>query len=153
MADIRHDKRSRQSLIQEIISHQAVETQEELADLLEARGIQATQATVSRDIKEMGLLKVPFRERHRYALPESGASGSAERMKRILREVLLGYVVSENLVVVKTVSAGAEVVAEAIDAMQWPEVAGTVAGENTVLVVARSRADAPGLARRLEELK
>lgn len=153
MATARNDKRTRQILIQELIVRHAVETQEELADLLATRGIHATQATVSRDIKEIGLLKIPYNDRHRYALPESPVTASLDRFKRILREVLLGYAVSENIVVVKTVSAGAEVVAEAIDALQWPEVAGTIAGENTVLVVARSTQDAPMLARRIEEFK
>lgn len=150
---MRQDKRSRQALIQEIITTRAVETQEELAEMLAARGILATQATISRDIKELGLLKVPYREGHKYALPDSTPLGSVERLKRLLREVLVGYVVSENLVVVKTLAAGANVASEAIDGLQWPEVAGTIAGENTVLVVARSRDDAPALAKRLEDLK
>lgn len=150
---MRYDKRSRQTLIQEIITDQPVETQEELSEILAERGVPATQATISRDIRELGLLKIPYQERHRYAMPDNTPAGSLERLKRLVREVLISYVVSENLVVVKTLSAGANVVSEAIDALQWPEVAGTIAGENTVLVVARSREDAPNLARRLEEMR
>lgn len=150
----RHDKRSRHALIREIIASRAVETQEELSEILADKGMAATQATISRDIKELGLLKVPYQDRHRYALPDqASASGAVQRLKRVLREVLLDVVVSENLVVVKTLSAGANVVSETIDALQWPEVAGTIAGENTVLVVARSREEAPVLSRRLEELR
>jgi transcriptional regulator of arginine metabolism len=148
------DKRSRQALIQEIIRTHAVETQEELSELLASRGMPTTQATISRDIKELGLLKVPYEDRHRYALPDySALAGSRDRLTRLLREVLVSYVVSENLVVVKTLPAGANVVSEAIDGLEWPEVAGTLAGENTVLVVARSTRDAPVLAQRLEDLR
>jgi transcriptional regulator of arginine metabolism len=151
---MRHDKRTRQSLIQEIISAQPVETQEELSEILASKGMPATQATISRDIKDLGLIKVPYRETHRYALPEERALGATrDRLRRLLREVLTGYAVSENLVVVKTLTAGAEVVSEAIDKMDWPEVVGTLAGENTVLVVARSKEEAPKLAKRLEELR
>ncbi|HBQ96733.1 MAG: arginine repressor [Firmicutes bacterium] len=151
---MRHDKRTRQSLIQEIITTQPVETQEELSEILASKGMPATQATISRDIKDLGLIKVPYQDTHRYALPEERALGATkDRLRRLLREVLTGYVVSENLVVVKTLTAGAEVVSEAIDKMDWPEVVGTLAGENTVLVVARSKEEAPRLARRLEELR
>ena len=87
-------------------------------------------------------------------MPEERALGATrDRLRRLLREVLTGYAVSENLVVVKTLTAGAEVVSEAIDKMDWPEVVGTLAGENTVLVVARSKEEAPKLAKRLEELR
>ncbi len=151
---MRHDKRTRQSLIQEIITSQPVETQEELSEILAAKGMPATQATISRDIKELGLIKLPYQDTHRYALPDDGTLGvTRDRLRRLLREVLMGFVVSENLVVVKTLTAGAEVVSEAIDKMEWPEVVGTLAGENTVLVVARSKEEAPNLAKRLEELR
>ncbi len=151
---MRHDKRTRQSLIQEIITQRAVQTQEELSEILASQGMPATQATISRDIKDLGLIKVPYQDTHRYALPEDrGIGATRDRLRRLLREVLTGYTVSENLVVVKTLTAGAEVVSEAIDKMDWPEVVGTLAGENTVLVVARSKDDAPRLATRLDDLR
>lgn len=151
---MRHDKRTRQSLIQEIITQQAVQTQEELSEILASHGMPATQATISRDIKDLGLIKVPYQDTHRYALAEDrGIGATRDRLRRLLREVLTGYTVSENLVVVKTLTAGAEVVSEAIDKMDWPEVVGTLAGENTVLVVARSKDDAPRLATRLDDLR
>ncbi|MCL6561664.1 MAG: arginine repressor [Firmicutes bacterium] len=150
---MRHDKRTRQALIQAMVQTYAIETQEELAELLAERGIPATQATVSRDIKELGLLKVPYQDRHRYALPSSPTTAAHEKFRRIMREVLVDVVVSENLVVVKTLPAGANVVSEAIDGMNWEDVAGTLAGDNTVLVVARSRAEAPLIADRLKALR
>jgi transcriptional regulator of arginine metabolism len=151
---MRYDKRTRQRLIQEIIQNHAVGTQEELADLLTRRGVAATQATVSRDIKDLGLVKVPHRDGHRYALPDqAGAAGANERLERILREVMVDVAFSETLVLVKTLAGGANVVSEAIDHLEWEDVLGTLAGDNTVLIVARSRADAPGIARRLLALR
>lgn len=154
LSTMRQDKRSRQTLIQEIIAQWPVETQEELSEILAHKGIPATQATISRDIKELGLIKVPFQDRHRYSMPEySGSGGSGERLRRIVREVMTSITVSENLVVVKTLTAGANVVSEAIDASQWDEVIGTIAGDNTVLVVARSRDESHVVAKRLAELQ
>lgn len=152
---MRYDKRARQRLIQEIIQTHAVGTQEELADLLTGRGVAATQATVSRDIKDLGLVKVPHRDGHRYALPDQAgaAPGANERLERILREVMVDVAFSETLVLVKTLAGGANVVSEAIDHLEWEDVLGTLAGDNTVLIVARSREDAPAIARRLLALR
>ena len=145
-----YDKNSRQRAIQEIIQRQAVQTQEELALLLAEQGISATQATVSRDIKELGLIKIPHQEGHRYGLPgPADQPGASERLRRILHEAMVSVVVSDNLVVVKTVSGGANVVSEAIDRQEWDDVVGTIAGDNTVLVVAESREAAPAIADRL----
>lgn len=149
---MRYDKRTRQAIIQDIVRKFPVETQEDLAERLAERGVPATQATVSRDIKELGLLKVPWHDRHRYALPQLPAQAAHEKFQRILREILVDVAVSENLVVVKTLPAGANVVSEAIDGLGWQEVVGTLAGDNTVLVIARSRADAPTIAAHLKAL-
>ncbi|MCY0880531.1 MAG: arginine repressor [Firmicutes bacterium] len=150
----RTDKRSRQSVIQQIIEQIPVDTQEALTTLLEDRGIHATQATISRDIKEMGLIKVPYEDGYRYAVTPAPASQiSQTRLMQILREMVREYVVSENLIVVQTLHGGADVVAEAIDVLQWPEVAGTLAGETTVLVVARSKEMAPAVVKRLDRLR
>lgn len=147
------DKRIRQAMIREVIQTQLVETQEELSDMLAARGIPVTQATISRDIKEMGLIKAPHQDSHRYALPEDAAlTGTRERLQRILGELLVAVFAAENLIVVKTVSAGADVVSEAIDGLQWPEVLGTIAGDNTVLAVVRSKDETEAIKTRLERL-
>lgn len=149
-----HEKRVRQAMIRQLIEDHMVATQEELSELLSNHGLATTQATVSRDIKDMGLVKVPGEEGHYYTLPEGPMlAGSRDRLLRLLREVVVSLVVSENLIVVKTLPAGANVASEVIDGLGWPEVAGTLAGENTVLVVAKSRQDAPILAQRLEALR
>ena len=145
-------KAKRQRLILDIIQSMQIETQEELARELERRGMPVTQATVSRDIKELGLIKSPTADgRYCYALPDS-APGGRERLRRLFRESLLDIDTSENLVVVKTLRGTAAAAGEAIDQLGWPEIVGTVAGDNTVLVVVRSREVAGQVADRFREL-
>lgn len=145
-------KAKRHRLIIDIIQSTPIETQEELARELERRGMAVTQATVSRDIKELGLIKSPTPDgRYCYALPEA-APGGRERLRRLFREALLEIDTSENLIVVKTLRGTAAAAGEAIDQLGWPEIVGTVAGDNTVLVVVRSRDIAPRVAERFRDL-
>ena len=134
-------KARRQMKILEIIRDRVVETQEELAEELRNRGIEVTQATVSRDIKDLHLVKAPSGDgRYRYALPEDQRpSRQADRLRRIFLECLVGLDCSENLILVKSLSGTGPAVGEAVDNLGWPEIVGTVAGDNTVLVVVRSR--------------
>jgi len=145
-------KAKRQRLILDIVQSMQIETQEELARELNRRGMQVTQATVSRDIKELGLIKSPTADgRYCYALPDSAPAGR-ERLRRLFREALVDIDTSENLVVVKTLRGTAAAAGEAIDQLAWPEIVGTVAGDNTVLVVVRSRDVAASVAERFREL-
>lgn len=134
-------KTRRQMRIVDIIRTEPVSTQEELAERLRREGIRVTQATVSRDIKELQLVKVPAGDgRYRYALPEERQAGAyAERLLRILSECVTGYDYSENIVVVSTLPATAPTVAEAIDSLSAEEVIGTLSGERTVFVVVRPK--------------
>lgn len=147
-------KSQRQKLILRIIQEQPVGTQEQLTRLLMEKGINVTQATVSRDIKELQLIKLPDDSGiYRYTLPEEGTSAAdRERLFRVLRESVLSIDVSENIVVVKTVTAAAAAAAEAIDRMEWPEVIGTVAGDNTLLVVAKPKEAADIVLDRLRQV-
>lgn len=140
--------------IMEIIQNRPVETQEELADHLRREGMTVTQATVSRDIKELQLLKVPTDDgRYRYAMPEEGPAGyQRERLQRLFRECLISVDHSENIVVIKTLSGTANTAAEALDVLKWEEIIGTVAGDNTVLAVVRPREAVAGLIDKLEKL-
>lgn len=150
---MRYDKSARQRLIQKIVAKAPVQTQEELSTRLAEHGVIATQATVSRDIKELGLTKVAHQEGYRYSLAAPGDQpGALDRLRRLLHEMLVDVVTSENIVVVKTLSGGANVVSEAIDRLEWEDVAGTLAGDNTVLVVARQRESSAGIAERLLSL-
>ena len=133
MKSVRHD------LILDIIDKKDIETQEELAAELKARGVKVTQATVSRDIKELRLLKV-LAENGGYkdATAERAEKGMSERFIRILAESVMSIESAVNLIVIKTISASAQAAAEAIDSLKWPELLGTIAGDNTILVIARS---------------
>ena len=133
MKSVRHD------LILDIIDKKDIETQDELAAELRARGVKVTQATVSRDIKELRLLKVLSENGgYKYATAERAEKGMSERFIRILAESVMSIESAMNLIVIKTISASAQAAAEAIDSLKWPELLGTIAGDNTILVIARS---------------
>lgn len=134
-------KALRRMKILELIKDHVIETQQDLAHRLRQEGIEVTQATVSRDIKDLHLVKVPSGDgRYRYAVPDDQVAGwQTETMRRIFRDCLVNMDSSENLIVVKALPATGPAVGEAIDNLGWPEVVGTVAGDNTVLVVVRSR--------------
>ena len=146
-------KNVRQSAILSIIEHQDIETQEELAAALREHGIAVTQATVSRDIKELRLLKVLTPSgSYKYATADKAENGLNERFIRMLAESLLSVAASNNLIVVKTLSGSANVAAEALDSLHWPEILGTLAGDNTILLIIRSEAEAPDVVRRIQEM-
>jgi len=126
-------------MILEIIESKDIETQEELAEELKNHGVHVTQATVSRDIKELRLLKVLAENGgYKYATAERAEKGMSERFIRIFSESVLSIVGAKNLIVIKTLPASANAAAEAIDSLKWPEIIGCIAGDNTILVVAQS---------------
>ena len=115
-------KERRLELIREIIRHEIIETQDELAAQLRKRRIAVTQATVSRDIKELMLIKVPTGDgRYRYALPaQENYAFTKERMRRIFNDTIIDCDYSENILVVRTLPGGANTVAAALDYCKWP---------------------------------
>lgn len=146
-------KARRQAKILEVIKYNVIETQEELAEALGRHGIPVTQATVSRDIKELQLNKVPTGDgRYRYALPEEMPSASWDKRRRIFRESVLEVDSSENIVVIKSLPGTAPGVASAIDHLGWTEMLGSVAGDDTVLVVVKPRELAIEIAERIRSL-
>lgn len=148
-------KTRRQLKILELVRNVPVRTQEELTELLRQQGIEATQATVSRDLKELGLVKVPFgEEEYRYAVPEDhGADAQpGDRLLRIFRECVVGVEASDNVVVVTTLPATADAVCEVIDTLRLEPVIGTMAGERTVFVVVRPAEQASFVVERLRQL-
>lgn len=146
-------KTVRQVAIIDIIEKMHIETQEELAEALRQRGIKVTQATVSRDIKELRLLKVltPMGT-YKYATADKAENGLSDRFIRMLAESLLSVSASENLIVAKTLNGSANVAAEALDSLHWPEILGSIAGDNTILLIIRSREDVPGVVSRIQEM-
>lgn len=146
-------KTVRQVAILDIIEKQGIETQEELASALNARGIRVTQATVSRDIKELRLLKVLTPSgKYKYATGDQADNNLTDRFIRMLAESLLSVSAANNLIVVKTLSGSANVAAEALDSMHWPEVLGTLAGDNTVLLIIRSNEETITVTSRIREM-
>ena len=132
-------KTMRHALILEIIESKDTETQEELAEELKNHGVNVTQATVSRDIKELRLLKVLAENGgYKYATAERAEKGMNERFIRIFSESVLSITGAKNLIVIKTLSASANAAAEAIGSLKWPEIIGCIAGDNTILVVLQS---------------
>lgn len=127
----------RHAKIKELIEHGEIETQEELAEALRKDGIEVTQATVSRDIKELRLIKVPAGDgRYRYAFPiEQSIVFSQSRMERMFRDSVIGMDYSQNIIVIKTLPGTANAVASTIDSARWPEIIGTLAGDDNILVV------------------
>jgi transcriptional regulator of arginine metabolism len=149
-------KLQRQQLILELIKERPIMTQEELAGALRARGIQATQATISRDIKELQLVKTPLGgDFYRYALQQGGSGDPAriyDRLRHIFQEGFVKYDFSENLVVIHTIPGAAQGVASAMDHSGWSEIIGTVAGDDTILLVIKPPEAVPELMSKLDSL-
>ncbi|ABB15734.1 MULTISPECIES: arginine repressor [Carboxydothermus] len=143
----------RQKKILELVEQKVIRTQEELAEALKEAGFDVTQATVSRDIKELGLVKIPFqKDSYRYALPQKTVSAaSIERLKRLFADAVSSYDQSENLIVIKTLPGAAQGVASAIDQVAFPEILGTIAGDDTILIIARDREQVPKILARFDE--
>lgn len=143
-------KAKRQRKILELIKENIVGTQEELAELLTREGFQVTQATVSRDIKELALIKISTGgDQYRYSLP-SEITVSETRLRFMLKEFVLNYAASENILVVRTAPGNANAVASALDNAQWAEILGSVAGDDTILLVARTKEEIPRIIDKLE---
>jgi len=142
---------ARSRTIRRIIREEAIATQQELVRALRRRGIVVTQATVSRDIQRLGLVKVPGPRGARYALPAAPPPPTMDpqRFRGVMEEFAREVTVALGLILVKTVRGGAAPVAQAIDDIGWPDVAGTVAGEDTIIVVPRRRGVTRAVARRL----
>jgi transcriptional regulator of arginine metabolism len=146
-------KRMRQAAILDLIASHVVGSQEELRQLLLGRGMDVTQATLSRDLRDLHLARISESGGSRYVLPESLASDDYKPLLANLLPQLFSRVdgVGE-LIVLHTVASGAQPIAEAIDQEEFPEVLGTIAGDDTILIVTRSLAARVALTERLLEL-
>ena len=132
-------KINRHAKILDLISRDDIETQEELAEKLNAEGFPVTQATVSRDIREMKLTKVTNdRGRQVYKVMQGTETGMNEKYLRILRDGFVAMDMAQNILVVKTVSGMAMAVAAAIDAMKLKEIVGSIAGDDTIMIAVRT---------------
>ena len=134
-------KLERHAKIIELIGKYAIETQEDLAARLNEAGFRVTQATVSRDIRELKLTKMTVDDRQRYVIVPGPGGPMGDKYIGILREGFLSMEKAQNILVIKTVSGMAMAVAAALDALSWQEIAGCIAGDDTVFCAVRSTDD------------
>ncbi len=132
-------KVSRHAKIIELINQKDIETQEELAEYLNSAGFKVTQATVSRDIRDLKLTKISIDgSKQKYVVLETKEDGMSEKYIRVLRDGYISMDMAQNILVIKTVSGMAMAVAAAVDAMKWKEVVGCIAGDDTIMCAIRS---------------
>ena len=141
------NKQMRQTRIRELLYRRAIDTHEKLAEVLQQQGIEVSQSTLSKDLREIGVVRVPQADGgFRYTLPEAGSTlRDLHILERELQDFLVQAEQVINMVLVRTASGHAQSVCEAIDRIGWAEVAGTLAGENTIFIVTRSEQDAAKL--------
>jgi transcriptional regulator of arginine metabolism len=145
-------KPQRHAAILDLVRTQRIPSQEVLRELLARRGFEVAQATLSRDIRELGLVKVPDEEGGSIYTVPAHVTDPTPTLSRLLPALYLGADGVGNLRVVKTLTGGAQPVAVAIDWEEWPELVGTVAGDDTVLLVLREKKHLKVITRRLEQL-
>ena len=146
-------KTKRQTKMLELIKKHDIETQEELSDYLQKEGYQVTQATVSRDIRELKLTKVAMSNgRQKYAALTEANEDLSEKYTRVFRDAFVSMDMAQNILVIKTVSGMAMAVAAAIDAMHLHEIVGCIAGDDTIMCAVRSVDDTIAVMSRLRKL-
>lgn len=145
-------KQARQRKILDLIASRPIGTQEDLAAALREAGIETAQSTLSKDIRELGVVKVPAHEggaRYVQAAPSRPSGEARALLTRVLADFVVGWEGAQNILAVRTITGHAQGVCEAIDQEAWPEVVGTLAGENTIFVLCRSDAAVMALGERL----
>ena len=145
-------KSVRQRSILDVIAKHSVASQEDLRQLLAGAGFRVTQATLSRDLRELGIVRAPTSSGPRYIQQDGASDEDKLSLEALLPQLYSSLDGVRELLVLRTMASGAQPISEAIDAMEWPEVLGTIAGENTILIVCRSETDRLALSERLTEL-
>ena len=144
---------TRQNKIVELISGYEIDTQEKLAELLKESGFDVTQATVSRDIKELQLIKTLTPSgQYKYALPEITGRQTTGRFVKIFKNTIQTVACSGNIIVVKTLTGCANAACEAIDSLDFPHIVGSLAGDNTVFLVCDDPKNTASLVRQFEKM-
>lgn len=145
-------RNSRHLKLLELIQKKDIETQEELAEELNKAGFSVTQATVSRDIKDLGLIKVSAGGRRQKYAKEPGAKTITAKFSDMFKSSVVTIDYAQNIVVIKTLSGGANIAGMMIDSLNSKSVLGCVAGDDTVFAVLRSIEDAESMTQRLQEI-
>ncbi|CAH0345674.1 transcriptional regulator ArgR [Bacillus sp. CECT 9360] len=136
------NKGQRHIKIREIIANNDIETQDDLVDELKNAGFNVTQATVSRDIKELHLVKVPLMDgRYKYSLPADQRFNPLQKLKRMLIDAFVRIDSASNLLVMKTLPGNAQAIGALIDNLDWEEILGTICGDDTCLIICRTQED------------
>lgn len=145
-------KEKRQEAILELVKKCEIETQEELAEKLNKAGFAATQATISRDIRELKLTKIQHGAKQIYAALTENKYASSNKYIDILKHSFVSVDMAQNILVIKTASGTAMAVATALDSLHWNEIVGSIAGDDTVMCAIRTVEDTKKLVRRLEDI-
>jgi transcriptional regulator of arginine metabolism len=133
-------KGQRHVKIREIITNHEIETQDELVDSLRSAGYNVTQATVSRDIKELHLMKIALDDgRYKYSMPADQRYNPMQRLKRALSDHFVHIDYTENLVVLKCLPGTANTISALLDSLEWNEIMGTISGDDTILIICRTK--------------
>lgn len=149
----RMTKGQRHIKIREIITNNDIETQDDLVAALKNAGYNVTQATVSRDIKELHLIKVPLTDgRYKYSLPADRRFDPLQKLKRNLIDAFVRIDSASHLLVMKTLPGNAMAIAALIDHLEWDEILGTVSGDDTILIICRTEEDTETISNRFLEL-
>lgn len=146
-------KKKRHEVIVDLINKYDIETQDELAAYLRGEGFDVTQATVSRDIRELRLSKISVGSgRQKYIILPEGDTGLSDKYIRVLRDGYVSMAMAQNILVIKTVQGMAMAVAAAIDAMYFPEIVGCIAGDDTIFAAVKSVGDTKAVMQKFEEI-
>lgn len=147
------NKGQRHIKIREIISNKEIETQDELVEELRNAGFNVTQATVSRDIKELHLVKVPLIDgRYKYSLPADQRFNPLQKLKRNLMDAFVRLDSASHLIVMKTLPGNANAIGALIDHLDWEEILGTICGDDTILIICRTEEDTKVVSNRFLEM-
>lgn len=147
------NKGQRHIKIREIITSNEIETQDELVDELRNAGVNVTQATVSRDIKELHLVKVPLMDgRYKYSLPADQRFNPLQKLKRMLMDAFVRIDATGPLLVMKCLPGNAMAIGALIDHLDWDEILGTICGDDTILIICRTPEDTEVISNRFLEM-
>lgn len=139
--------------IRELISDHDIETQEDLVDQLKSLGYNVTQATVSRDIKELQLVKVPIQNgKYKYSLPADHRYNPLEKLKRLFPDVFLKIDSASHFIVLKTLPGNAHALGVLIDNLEWDEIMGSICGDDTCLIICRTESEALDIKKRFIDM-
>ncbi|RLL48123.1 transcriptional regulator ArgR [Oceanobacillus piezotolerans] len=139
--------------IRELITEKEIETQDDLVEMLKKLGFNVTQATVSRDIKELELVKIPIADgRYKYSLPADRRYNPFKKLKRLMTDVFVKIDSANNLIVLKTLPGNGNAIGVLIDSLDWDEILGTICGDDTCLIICKTTEEAEEIKERFIEM-